>query len=69
MYLRGAALAALGISGKDIVATGSSAKLTKHAAESWSQSGGPLCSQGYTASSVLKLGQGSHPKTQALQLE
>ena len=69
MYLCGAALAALGIASKDVVAAGSSANLTKHAAESRSQSGGPLCCQGYTASSVLKVGQGSRPKTQALQLE
>lgn len=69
VYLRGAALAALGVASKDMVAAGSSANLSKHAAESRAQSGGPLCSQGYTASSILKLGQGSRPKIQALQLE
>lgn len=69
MYLRGAAATALGVASKDVVAAGSSANLSKHAAGSKGQSGGSLCQQGCTASGVLKLGQGSLPKTRALQLE
>lgn len=68
--LHGAVLAALGTASKDLTAAGSSANLTKHAAESRGQSGGgPLCCRGYTASRILKLEEGGYPKVQVLQLE
>lgn len=45
MYWRGAALAALGIADKDVVAAGSSANLTEHAAESGVRLVGPSASR------------------------